>query len=1077
MATLENANIFKDRTNCTQDDVLRCPSVVRMEAILKCFNTIAIDSSKESKKVSVLTVQSIQDIFSKNQYEYTHLLDDFHHIRYNHHIDDNGDTFHQLHAHCFDDLVCDVQTCGHIQRYWRDRTDQSEDADQTFFSANDIVDTDDRLRMMCVMDLIEQIHVYFIHSYDINRLTTKEIQIIDDQIQLRRDAALDDDLADIDLYDDQKVEKVASILAEKSRKLDITRNDDRFITKPIAPKRCVIDSDAIHRLLQAEGISMDPHATTLQDVLKKYDNNKPLFISDMISTYYRQSGDITGNIDLSREVCGCILYKYIKKDELNNAQFIQISKIIIESFYPHIADNIERFVEIARNAKTNISGKILIRGNNEFMNSVKFAKVFTKMPNYSRKDFSTIYVKINQWKPLNLEANQTPKQMESEDEKDEAKDESEEDENETEKKKIGVYQLGMQFLFWEIYRYHEHYISANHDNFKDEMVNNKRFSFEMRWWDKLNVQCVAISRSIVFKSIRSKGYHQSIYGVKRDSELTTEHLMALKLYTDYSTLCRTFCAILRVADGRKVAEIAHWAKLLTECVQCYGESMKSSNAKSYYRGVEDVFYFEMFVARFKLPTSTTTDISIAIGKFSGGGAGFVMEFREYMDTYDVTKFDCDGFSAFPEEKESLFFGGDTVLRIRSIRHIVDRQWTNYKKYIEPLNAIFRMINGLPIVKQPILTNKKYQRTMIKLFRYMLCTYTSAIDPMNNQTTTVSLRPYIEKILKHNVFNCEMQLRYNELLNQYAWLQSIFTTFANNQTVLNLANICAFYCNSNKITFLMDADYILSDFECRCIVDSLDIISNMNVIVVICFKWPSNNIPMASKSNINEYFREILQAKWSRSFQKHTLTFECTEPSLTDAGQNIFVKTINGMLSLLVPVQKKDSKPSHTDIKSQTLPVIRVTKKHVSKRHLLTVSWFIREILTSSVIYASPDVFDLLLLLYAKPLIMNIKYDNQVKYILFDPVNDEWDSTRLKILSVFSLSNADYTCNCLGYKNGRVITHTDFDDCRWDEKDIFEADIKRRISFCDENFARFANRNLWKIVNRIWKVIAGDKNYI
>eukprot|EP01083_Nonionella_stella_P163131 536107_1 len=73
MATLENANIFKDRTNCTQDDVLRCPSVVRMEAILKCFNTIAIDSSKESKKVSVLTVQSIQDIFSKNQYEYTHL--------------------------------------------------------------------------------------------------------------------------------------------------------------------------------------------------------------------------------------------------------------------------------------------------------------------------------------------------------------------------------------------------------------------------------------------------------------------------------------------------------------------------------------------------------------------------------------------------------------------------------------------------------------------------------------------------------------------------------------------------------------------------------------------------------------------------------------------------------------------------------------------------------------------------------------------------------------------------------------------------------------------------------------------
>eukprot|EP01083_Nonionella_stella_P278444 946882_1 len=525
--------------------------------------------------------------------------------------------------------------------------------------------------------------------------------------------------------------------------------------------------------------------------------------------------------------------------------------------------------------------------------------------------------------------------------------------------------------------------------------------------------------------------------------------MALKLYTDYSTLCSTFCKVLRTADDRQVVEIAHWAKLLTECVQCYGESMKSSIIKSYYRGVDDVYYFEMFVARFNLPTSTTTDISIAVGKFSGGGAGFVMEFREYMDTYDVVKFDCHAFSAFPLERESLFFGGDTVLRIRSIRHIVDRQWANYKKYIEPLNAIFRMINGLPIAKQPILTNKKYQRTMMKLFRYMLCAYTFAIDPMSNQTTAVLLCPYIEKILKYNVFNNEMKLRYNELLTQYTWIESIFTTKAcpkcghrtqKNQssidvscrrqeggcdhtfcwlclgdwsqhgsstggyyhcnlyeankkqfaivhigsTALNLANICAFYCNSNKITFLMDADYILSDFECGCIVDSLDTISNMNLIVVICFKWPSNNIPIASISNINKHLRYIYQANWSRSFHKHTISFECTKPSLSVTGQTRFVKTINEMLSLLVHVQKRDakriSKSSHADDESQPLipaTSVRITKKHVSKRHLLTLSGFIRAILANSVDYAPSDVFDLLLLLYAKPVIMNINIEPPV----------------------------------------------------------------------------------------------------
>eukprot|EP01083_Nonionella_stella_P116513 346237_1 len=70
MATLETVNIFKERSNCTHDNVLHCPSVFRIEAIQKSFNAIAIGSPKEALKVSV---QSIQDIFRKNEYEYAHL--------------------------------------------------------------------------------------------------------------------------------------------------------------------------------------------------------------------------------------------------------------------------------------------------------------------------------------------------------------------------------------------------------------------------------------------------------------------------------------------------------------------------------------------------------------------------------------------------------------------------------------------------------------------------------------------------------------------------------------------------------------------------------------------------------------------------------------------------------------------------------------------------------------------------------------------------------------------------------------------------------------------------------------------
>eukprot|EP01083_Nonionella_stella_P244786 851529_1 len=104
----------------------------------------------------------------------------------------------------------------------------------------------------------------------------------------------------------------------------------------------------------------------LQDALRHYETSgKAIFISDLISIYYKQIDNVIDNVELSPEVCGCILYKYIQKDELNRAQFIQISQIIIQSLYPHL--NIERFGEIAQNTNVHISGKIFIKDTNEFM--------------------------------------------------------------------------------------------------------------------------------------------------------------------------------------------------------------------------------------------------------------------------------------------------------------------------------------------------------------------------------------------------------------------------------------------------------------------------------------------------------------------------------------------------------------------------------------------------------------------------------------------------------------------------------------------------------------------------------------
>eukprot|EP01083_Nonionella_stella_P292274 994124_1 len=1030
--TSENSNFFKDRNKCTEDNLFRCPSVLRINAILKRFNAIAIDSTIAS--------ESIEDIFTKNGFKYAHLLDDFHHVRYEHNVDDDDDQFQQLHSNLFAEFMCDAKKCAHIRRYYRDRNNQRDDSKL----ANDLVDSEEPLHIMPVMELIQQIHVYFIHAYDINRLTVKDRKTIEEEIQRRNTTGLDEEI-DPDLLDTQTLEIAAIILADKNKKLDITRNDDKFIVKEAAPQSHVIRLADIQRVLKEEGISVD--GTPLQGVVKQYEDKKPMFISDLIAVYYEQMDEIAGKIELSHEVCGCILYKYIEQYELNNAQFIQLSKIIIKRLYPtaNISDNIERFVEIAQNPDVNISGKIFIRGNAEFMSSARFARIFKEMPNYNRKDLCTIYIKMKQWKPI-----EPPK---TEDEKDEAKDEKDEkdaakyekeetnaeSEERTETKKIGVYQFGIQFFFWEQYRYHKDYVSANHANFKDELLDNTCFEspFEMRWWNRLKALCNDMSSSNKFKTIRSNGHHKSIYGIKKGATFTVIHLMALKLYTDYSNYCSTFCTILRGADDRKVAEIAHWAKLLTECVQCYGDSMQSQ--KTYFRGVNHVFYFEMFVARFNIPTSTTRDIIIASGKFSGGGAGFVLALRRYMQK-DVIKFDCAAFSHFPDEQETLCFGGNTVLRITSIRHIAERSWMNYIKYIQPLNALFRMINGLTIANQRILKKKSYQRIMTDLLRCVLCT--CICDTMSNETTTAFKWPlYIRQILTHNISNPEIKLRYNELV-RYTWIESIFTTSINNQRMFNLSNICALFCNSDTITFLMDTNYILSDFECQCIKDSLAAISKMDIIVLICFKWPSN-IPTANKSNINNYLRYILAANWSRTFQKDTIVFECTESTLSIEGQKRFEERIHEMSSLLVSLKENYSNPTKAEC---LLPVAKITQNDIPKRHLSTVYGFIRAILTHG---APPDVFRLVLLSYAKPIQMNIKYNNEVEYILVDPVSDNWNSVCLKIVIAFNLRGNikpafSWKLMCLRYPRGRFI-NTEFGDCEWDTKDIFEPEMDQKFN--------------------------------
>ena len=190
-------------------------------------------------------------------------------------------------------------------------------------------------------------------------------------------------------------------------------------------------------------------------------------------------------------------------------------------------------------------------------------------------------------------------------------DKIEKKEKEKKKKKSHVYDIGKRFMFWESQRQHPDYIEPKYPSMKDEMFATGLMNQSM--WDELDKKVETKFATKMAKKIESKGYYDYLYNIGKGRPFDKPHLRALILYTDFTDLCKRLCAILRDGDPLEVAEIAHWTKLLTETVQCFGRStIGKDSSKIFYRGVNKAFVFRMIVCRFHLPQSTTSSVTFCV---------------------------------------------------------------------------------------------------------------------------------------------------------------------------------------------------------------------------------------------------------------------------------------------------------------------------------------------------------------------------------------------------------------------------------------------------------------------------------
>eukprot|EP01084_Bolivina_argentea_P264922 448923_1 len=974
--TTHSLNLFNNNRHqlCQQDDVLKCNSVERIKIVIVKFNEAINDFDQQTKhQNSKGLLQIIDEIFIQNNYTHTDLLNDYHHIKYFHNADNNDNIFAKIYEYCTNhiQIACNVSKCKLVQRHYRDRSTPSN---QYIFEHHN-----DNYKI----ELISRIHVYFIHSYDINRLTLDEIELIDK------------------LPQQEQITKTIHIIKEKKKKLNIVcRNKCAEVKDEVDFKHNFIDFHAI-----CQRVNNAVEETALRMAFSEYKDDKNQFIADVIDAYYANDDEqlpLENKISVTnfnctrktrKQIYECIMQKYVKPNELNNTHFIKIALAIIREMSSQI--DIEQFKTIAR--ESNINGKIFVKQHPQFKNSVKFANMFKKINGYNKKHLSAIYVKIRKgnWffsavkslpehnkntinintHPHDAHVTGIHEETKKNDETDVENTESKIDNNH---KNIEIYNLGTRFYFWDCMKQHKHYIKQKHANLKDEMLQNKVIDFDIQRWQDLENEVKVLVQTDEVKHVKSNGYWQTIYRIDLNSPFTVQHLTSLKLYTDYTTECGKFCSILRSENMTMIAEIANWVKLLTECVQCYGTRIQK---KKYYRGVKNVFNFEMFAVRFNLPTSTTTNLQTAF-EFSDG-SGLVLELKKYRERYDAYKLDCWKFSAF-DERETLFFGGNTVLQISSIWQWYDRKWTGYTKYITPLNAISRMIHGLSIRHEEYPLNDNQQNTMSELLNHVFYTF-------NSQKSMMKLPKYIDQLLQCQASTHTINLNFEELTTDCQWMSKLFVkenTGNYDRNIINIANVCKLFINSDVITFMMPKDYVLSYDECIWLIKDFTEISAFDILVRIKFEWPQE-MPILNKSHIDQYQHDLKQIQWKRYFSTNSVSFECI-------GESVAVQKF--IESQLYCIYTTILQPENSNKNSYS---IACRKIDINLYCISVVNAFINEFeRKTSTCRINQDIMDLILFFYAKPIAIKIEYRNETKHFLLCVVSDEWDSIKLKIIYTF-----------------------------------------------------------------------------
>ena len=207
------------KTECAHS-FAKCLSCQKVKAVLLKYQNISESKDESHLSVSIKMKvtnsdgDALGDVFTEN-YSVVDLLNDYHHIIHQHAVDEDPIQFDK----CYDfmvntdpSIICDVNDCQMVRRHFsRRRNDNQKGTDRADYR----------------MDILRQIHSYFIHSMDTTKLNRIERAQIEEEF---KSIANDEDS---DQTDEQRMKLVAKKMRQKNMAMESVMGNsksNRFCT-------------------------------------------------------------------------------------------------------------------------------------------------------------------------------------------------------------------------------------------------------------------------------------------------------------------------------------------------------------------------------------------------------------------------------------------------------------------------------------------------------------------------------------------------------------------------------------------------------------------------------------------------------------------------------------------------------------------------------------------------------------------------------------------------------------------------------------------------------------------------------